>query len=245
MAQHPASLAKPIRRKLHKGALSAVAAMSFLKETRGLLTWTIKDLQKSLLIGATQAREVIAALGLQAYVKRAENPLEWRSHDKRRAARARTLRASAGKPWRNRSQLCANESSSSIKIAARLYKIAQAVAFGDFLRGSAQGPGLPTWGCRLWTRFRRATHRCQQTRQRGEGNSREEPPPVSQGSSLPRSETIALAIRTLDETAFAPESRQQSLSRNCFCPPSGIAILNSIPGLGCVRSASPVWYVLA
>lgn len=124
--------------------------MSFLKETRGLLTWTIKDLQKSLLIGATQAREVIAALGLQAYVKQAENPHEWLTTINGEAVSGsnppRFSREAVEKSLaalRERIKFINKDSGSP-------YKIAQAVAFGDFLRGSAQGPSLPTWGCRLW-----------------------------------------------------------------------------------------------
>jgi hypothetical protein len=39
--------------------------MSFLKETRGMLTWTIKDLRRLLLITPAQVRDVSAALQLE------------------------------------------------------------------------------------------------------------------------------------------------------------------------------------
>ena len=54
------------------------AVMSFLKQTRGLLTWTLSDLQKSLLITAAQAQDVLTALEFQGYIKQAEDsPQEW------------------------------------------------------------------------------------------------------------------------------------------------------------------------
>jgi hypothetical protein len=51
--------------KLQPAPLPAAAVMSFLKETRGMLTWTIKDLRRLLLITPAQVRDVSAALQLQ------------------------------------------------------------------------------------------------------------------------------------------------------------------------------------
>lgn len=138
MAQHAAHAGKTHSQKAAQGALSAAAAISFLKETRGLLTWTIKDLQKSLLIGAAQAREVVAALELQGYVKQAENPNEWLT----------TLHGEAvsGSKAPRFSREAVEKSLAALRERIKFinkdprspYKIAQAVAFGDFLHGSAQ-----------------------------------------------------------------------------------------------------------
>ena len=52
----------------------AAAALSVSqRDQRDKLTWTVKDIQKSLLISAAQAKDVITALELQGYVKQAEN----------------------------------------------------------------------------------------------------------------------------------------------------------------------------
>ena len=116
--------------------------MSFLKETRGLLIWTIKDLQKSLLIGAAQAREVIAAFELQGYIKQAENPHEWLT-----TIHGETISGSKA-PRFNReavekSLAALRERIKFINKDARSpYKIAQAVAFGDFLHGAAQAQAV-------------------------------------------------------------------------------------------------------
>jgi len=112
--------------------------MSFLKETRGLLIWTSNDLQKSLLIGAVQAREMIAAFELQGYVKLAENQHEWLTTLNGEAV-------SGSKPPRfsreavEKSLAALRERIKFINKDARSpYRIAEAVAFGDFLHGAAQ-----------------------------------------------------------------------------------------------------------
>src|SRR5580704_11095375 len=52
-----------------KAAVFAAAAFSFLKETKGLLTWTPGDLAKSLKISLAEAKQVLAALEMQGYIK--------------------------------------------------------------------------------------------------------------------------------------------------------------------------------
>src|ERR1700721_3243284 len=52
-----------------RAAVSAAAAFSFLKETKGLLTWTPGDLAKSLKISPAEAKRVLAALEMQGYIK--------------------------------------------------------------------------------------------------------------------------------------------------------------------------------
>lgn len=111
----------------------AAAALSFLKETKGMLTWTVKDIQKSLLISAAQAKDVITALELQGYVKQAENPHEWLttlngegvSGSKLPRFRPDSVNESLA-TLRERMQSLNKDSDAS-------FIIAQAVAFGDFL----------------------------------------------------------------------------------------------------------------
>lgn len=115
------------------------AVMSFLKETRGLLTWAVKDLQKSLLITAAQAHQVIAALELQGYIKQSEdNPEEWLTTLNGEAV-------SGSKPPRftregvEKALASMRERIEQInKDSGSPYTVADAVAFGDFLGGRAQ-----------------------------------------------------------------------------------------------------------
>ena len=50
--------------------LPAAAGFSFLKQTRGSLSWTAGDLAATLRISAAAAKQVLAAFELQGYVKR-------------------------------------------------------------------------------------------------------------------------------------------------------------------------------
>jgi hypothetical protein len=56
--------------------VSAEAALSFLKDTKGVVSWTLRDLAEVLKIGRKEAEQVVALLEAQGYVARAEND-EW------------------------------------------------------------------------------------------------------------------------------------------------------------------------
>jgi hypothetical protein len=53
------------------------AVLSFLKETRGALTWTTYDMVRSLKIGEPEANQIINILSLQGYVKPALDNHGW------------------------------------------------------------------------------------------------------------------------------------------------------------------------
>jgi hypothetical protein len=58
-------------------AIPAETALSFLKDTKGMLTWSLRDLTDTLKIGRRDAEEVIAFLAAQGYVKSANKRDEW------------------------------------------------------------------------------------------------------------------------------------------------------------------------
>src|SRR6202051_5402489 len=58
-------------------SVPAAAVMSFLKDTRGLLTWTTRDLAETLGTPASEAAKVITIMEMQGYVKAAEGAREW------------------------------------------------------------------------------------------------------------------------------------------------------------------------
>lgn len=117
--------------------IPAAEAFSFLRETRGLSTWAPRDVSKSLNISAADARQVIAVLELQGYVKSA-GPDQWMTtiageevsgSKTPRFTRERIQKALADL----RRQI--GEVNASRKAS---YTIVQAVAFGDFLRDGAR-----------------------------------------------------------------------------------------------------------
>jgi hypothetical protein len=113
--------------------------MSFLKETRGMLTWTIKDIQQSLLITATQAREAITALQLQGYIKPAEGrPNVWTTTIAGETVSGSKL------PRFDRQGVEASLASLKERIeflnadTHSPYRVVRAVGFGDFLSARAR-----------------------------------------------------------------------------------------------------------
>lgn len=117
--------------------MPAAEALSFLRDTRGLTTWTARDLASSLKIGAADARHVIAILQLQGYVKPSGRD-EWTTthageevsgSKPPRFIRERVEHALAG--LRIRIAEVNHDSRAP-------YCITQAVAFGDFLSDRAR-----------------------------------------------------------------------------------------------------------
>ena len=58
-------------------SVPAAAVMSFLKDTRGMINWTARDLSSSLGIALAEATKVLTIMEMQGYVKPAEGGREW------------------------------------------------------------------------------------------------------------------------------------------------------------------------
>jgi hypothetical protein len=104
-----------------------------LREVRGVQTWTEKDIANTLRIGLPQAREAVAVLQLQGYIEPAGNTGKWRITERGeivsgakppRFTRQSVEDALAGIRERIKS---ANDDPQA------QYRVAEAVAFGDFL----------------------------------------------------------------------------------------------------------------
>jgi hypothetical protein len=119
-------------KKAEVTAIPAEEALSFLRETRGVTTWTVRDMADSLKIGVADAKRVIPILELQGYVKPAGTK-EWMTtlagEDVSGSKPPRFTRervAQALDDLRGRIAEINRDSKAS-------YKITEAVAFGDFL----------------------------------------------------------------------------------------------------------------
>jgi DNA-binding transcriptional regulator YhcF (GntR family) len=114
-------------------SVSAAAVMSFLKDTRGLLTWTTRDLAETLGIPASEAAKVITIMEMQGYVKAAEGSREWFTTPAGQTVSGSKL------PHYTRERVTAALAELKKCIAAARkdfkspFKISTAVAFGDFL----------------------------------------------------------------------------------------------------------------
>jgi hypothetical protein len=112
-------------------ALVAEAALSFLKKTKGVVSWTISDVVKSLKISRAEAENVVALLEAQGYVQGSGS--EWVTSPAGESV-------SSAKPPRHTRESVEQavealkqrikDTSKDFKAA---FKITHAVAFGDFL----------------------------------------------------------------------------------------------------------------
>jgi hypothetical protein len=121
-ARRPASLAVP-----------AEAALSFLKDTKGAVTWTVLELAHTLKITRADANQVVALLQAQGYVQPARASGEWiTSPSGETVSGAKSPRferdsvESALGALQERIKQVNRDSKAAFKITA-------AVAFGDFL----------------------------------------------------------------------------------------------------------------
>jgi hypothetical protein len=125
-------------------SVPAAAVMSFLKDTRGLLTWTTRDLAETLGIPASEAAKVITIMEMQGYVKAAEGAREWFTTPAGQTVSGSKLPHST--PERVAAALAALKEriAAARKDFKSPFKISAAVAFGDFLsdRSRAQAPDV-------------------------------------------------------------------------------------------------------
>ncbi len=158
MAPRIARNSKPERRsRPEQDSLPATALLSFLKETRGITSWTTRDFAKTLNLSTADAKEALAILEMQGYVKSAESKNEWMTTPQGEIV--------AGSKFPRHSREAVERSLASFadhlkrvnQDSSAEYKIANAVAFGDFLAGGVHVQAADV-GIRLEPRNREAHH---------------------------------------------------------------------------------------
>jgi len=111
----------------------AEAALSFLKETKGTLTWSAKDLADVLGIPRREAEQVIQFLEAQGYAQRARDSATWMTtpagESVSGAKPPRFTRESVEQAVRALQERI-KETNKDAKLP---FKVSHAVAFGDFL----------------------------------------------------------------------------------------------------------------
>jgi hypothetical protein len=125
-------------------SVSAAAVMSFLKDTRGLVSWTTRELAETLGIPTSEAAKVITIMEMQGYVKAAEAARQWFTTPAGQTVSGSKL------PHYTRERVTAALAELKKRIAAARkdfkspFKISAAVAFGDFLsdRPRVQAPDV-------------------------------------------------------------------------------------------------------
>lgn len=118
--------------------MPAAELLSFVKQIRGLTTWTEKDLAKALKIAVAEAKEAVAVLQLQGYIEAAGRTGKWRVTEQgdlvSGSKSARFTRQSV------REALAAlHDRIESVNEDPNApYRVIGAIAFGDFLTDAAR-----------------------------------------------------------------------------------------------------------
>lgn len=114
--------------------MPAAEALSFLRETRGVSTWTARDMAHSLRISLADAAQVISILQLQGYVKRAEGN-EWMTTLAGESVSESKIPRYKPERVEKALQDLGRRIGEVNRDARAPYRITEAVAFGDFLSG--------------------------------------------------------------------------------------------------------------
>ena len=126
--------------------LPAAEVLSFLKETRGVLTWTTADLAKSLRISKQDALRIVAVFAIQGYVKAAGKQVGKTIGEKAEWLTTEDGNGLSGSSAPRFTRPAVMQALSSLRGRIRAwndhpkarYKVSEAVAFGDFLSGRPQ-----------------------------------------------------------------------------------------------------------
>jgi hypothetical protein len=114
--------------------IAAEAPLSFLKDTKGTLTWSVKELAEVLQVPRREAEQVIQFLEAQGYAQRGRESGQWMTtpagESVSGAKAPRFARESVEQAVADFQQRIKETN----KDVAAPFKIGHAVAFGDFLR---------------------------------------------------------------------------------------------------------------
>ena len=184
--------------------LVAAELLSFLKQTRAAVPWTERDLAKTLNIGVNEARQALTVMQFEGYVASAGGPGKWRTTLQGESVSGskppRFTRESVDRALFDLSERIRNTNSDP----NALYKITDAVAFGDFLTGAPRIQSA-TVGIRLVLRDD-DPQQTESARDRAAEATFLKQPPWQRYSSAPS------ALRTLDECSLASESALSTLT---------------------------------
>ena len=123
-------------RQLHSVSTSAV--FSFLKDTRGALTWSIRDFQGCLNIGAKDAKQILAILQMQGYIRQKDNTDEYLTTASGEAVSGSKLPRMKRQSVEEALSLIKDRIETINRDPRAKFSIRKAVAFGDFLSTRAQ-----------------------------------------------------------------------------------------------------------
>src|SRR5579863_3843480 len=114
-------------------AITAEAALSFLKDSKGALTWSTVDLAKTLKIKPKEAEQALAFLQAQGYVQPQRGSQQWMTTPAGEAVAGAKAPRFTRESVEQALAALRERIQQSNKDAQAAFRIADAVAFGDFL----------------------------------------------------------------------------------------------------------------
>ena len=142
MASRIARKSKPKQARLFPApaeqvSLPAAALFSFLKETRGITSWTTSDLAKTLNLSPSAAKSALAILEMQGYVEQT-GPKEWMTTPAGETVSGSKSPSYSRETIERSLASLADHLTLVNQDSSAEYKIADAVAFGNFLSERAR-----------------------------------------------------------------------------------------------------------
>lgn len=122
----------------NRPSLPATALFSFLRETRGTTGWTRRDFAKTLNLSTVDAKEALAILEMQGYIKPAESKGEWITTPAGESVSCSKFPKYSRESVERSLDSFADHLKRINQDSSAEYKIADAVAFGDFSSGRAR-----------------------------------------------------------------------------------------------------------
>jgi hypothetical protein len=124
-----------IPKSIHLPSIPLAAVLSFLKETRGALTWSTQEMVDSLKISEREANQIIGILSLQGYVKPALDNQGWLTTPAGEEVSGSRLPRFKLDKVNEALSLLEKRIKSVNQDAQGRFKVSEAVAYGDFLLG--------------------------------------------------------------------------------------------------------------
>jgi DNA-binding transcriptional regulator YhcF (GntR family) len=115
-------------------AVPAAAVMSFLKDTRSLVSWTSRDLAETLGIAAADATKIVTIMEMQGYVKSQQGGREFFTTGEGQAVSGSKLPHFTLERVEKAFAALKERIGAVRKDFKAPFKISKAVAFGDFLK---------------------------------------------------------------------------------------------------------------
>jgi hypothetical protein len=183
--------------------LAAAELLSFLKQARAAAPWTERDLAKTLNIGVNEARQALAIMQFEGYVSSVGKPGKWRTTLQRESVSGskppRFTRKSVDRALSDLHERIRDTNSDP----NALYKITDAVAFGDFLTDAPRvQSAIVSIRLILATTIRNSQNQLTK-------GSRVD---ISRTAPRQRYSSAPSALRTLDECPLASESALSPLA---------------------------------